>query len=124
MDSIRGLRAVLEGIEWPVLFHCGSGVDRTGLAAAMVLLLEGNHSPAEVERQVSSLARLSAEAGVQMGFHNHAGYVGASIWDVSPVNTTLVSSPTRVRMVLSVVGSRFCASSTSTKVPCRDRPRR
>ena len=38
---------------------------------------------------------------------------GASIWLVSPVNTTLVPSPTRVRIVLSVVGSRFWASSTT-----------
>lgn len=53
VDSARGLRAALEDIEWPVLFHCGSGVDRTGLAAVMVLLLEGDYSPEEVEREVS-----------------------------------------------------------------------
>lgn len=53
VDSIRGLRKALEDIEWPVFFHCGSGVDRTGLAAVMVLLLEGDYSPEEVEREVS-----------------------------------------------------------------------
>ena len=36
---------------------------------------------------------------------------GASIWLVSPVKITFVPSPTRVRIVRSVVGSRFWASS-------------
>ena len=49
---------------------------------------------------------------------------GASIWLVSPVNTTFVPSPTRVRIVRSVVGSRFWASSMTTIWRCSDRPRR
>lgn len=53
VDNIRQLRAVMEEAEWPILFHCGSGVDRTGLASAMLLLLEGELSPQQVERQVS-----------------------------------------------------------------------
>lgn len=53
IDNIRRLRAVLDEVEWPVLFHCTSGVDRTGLAAVMVLLLDGRYTPEQVQRQVS-----------------------------------------------------------------------
>ena len=35
------------------------------------------------------LAALSARTGVHMGFHNHSGYIGGSIWDVAPVIDTL-----------------------------------
>jgi sugar phosphate isomerase/epimerase len=31
------------------------------------------------------LAPLSARQGVQLGFHNHAGYVGAPLWDVARI---------------------------------------
>jgi len=30
-----------------------------------------------------SLAELSKQSGVQCGFHNHEGYVGAQLWDVA-----------------------------------------
>ncbi len=33
--------------------------------------------------QFTSLAQLSQECGVQLGFHNHEGYIGASLWDVA-----------------------------------------
>jgi sugar phosphate isomerase/epimerase len=44
--------------------------------------------PAEigaVARQVRALSALAAECGVQLGFHNHAGAMGAAIWDIEPV---------------------------------------
>ncbi|HUG52148.1 MAG TPA: sugar phosphate isomerase/epimerase family protein [Vicinamibacteria bacterium] len=47
---------------------------------------------ADARREVESaaaelrgLARLSAECGVELGFHNHAGYIGGPVWDIAPV---------------------------------------
>jgi sugar phosphate isomerase/epimerase len=40
----------------------------------------------ELEKEMKdfrSLVELSSEYGVQAGFHNHEGYVGASLWDVA-----------------------------------------
>lgn len=34
---------------------------------------------------VSGLAALAREFGIELGFHNHAAYVGAAIWDVAPI---------------------------------------
>lgn len=31
------------------------------------------------------LAELAARCGVQLGYHNHAGYIGGPVWDVVPV---------------------------------------
>jgi sugar phosphate isomerase/epimerase len=31
------------------------------------------------------LAELSAQSGVVLGFHNHAGYIGGPVWDVVPI---------------------------------------
>ena len=31
------------------------------------------------------LAGLSAQCGVALGFHNHAGYIGGPVWDVVPI---------------------------------------
>lgn len=39
--------------------------------------------------QLRGLAELSARSGVQLGFHNHAGYVGGSLWDVAPIIDSL-----------------------------------
>ncbi|HEY2943959.1 MAG TPA: sugar phosphate isomerase/epimerase family protein [Vicinamibacteria bacterium] len=35
--------------------------------------------------QLRGLAGLSQRCGVQLGFHNHAGYVGAPVWDIARV---------------------------------------
>ncbi len=37
----------------------------------------------EVAVQFGELAQLGARHGIQVGFHNHAGYVGAPVWDVA-----------------------------------------
>ncbi|MFN7928461.1 MAG: sugar phosphate isomerase/epimerase family protein [Blastocatellia bacterium] len=37
----------------------------------------------------TSLAELSQECGVQLGFHNHEGYIGAPTWDVANVIDSL-----------------------------------
>jgi sugar phosphate isomerase/epimerase len=36
-------------------------------------------------RQLRGLAAMSGRAGVHLGFHNHAGYIGGGIWDIAPV---------------------------------------
>lgn len=53
IDNIMALRELLDEVETPVLVHCASGVDRTGLASTMVLLREGEQTPEEIQRQVS-----------------------------------------------------------------------
>jgi len=39
---------------------------------------------AAVGRALAGLARLGESCGVELGFHNHEGNVGASIWDIAP----------------------------------------
>jgi sugar phosphate isomerase/epimerase len=34
--------------------------------------------------ELRGLAELATRCGVQLGFHNHAGYVGAPLWDIAP----------------------------------------
>ena len=33
---------------------------------------------------LSGLASLARDCGIEMGFHNHAAYVGAALWDIAP----------------------------------------
>jgi sugar phosphate isomerase/epimerase len=33
---------------------------------------------------LSGLTALARECGIALGFHNHAGYVGAALWDIAP----------------------------------------
>jgi L-ribulose-5-phosphate 3-epimerase len=33
---------------------------------------------------LAGLAVLARDCGMQLGFHNHAGYVGAALWDIAP----------------------------------------
>jgi sugar phosphate isomerase/epimerase len=35
-------------------------------------------------RALTGLAALAREYGIQLGFHNHAAYVGAALWDIAP----------------------------------------
>jgi sugar phosphate isomerase/epimerase len=39
---------------------------------------------AAVGESLTGLAALAREYGIEMGFHNHAGYVGAALWDIAP----------------------------------------
>lgn len=39
---------------------------------------------AAVGEALAGLAALARDCGIVMGFHNHAGYVGAALWDVAP----------------------------------------
>jgi sugar phosphate isomerase/epimerase len=33
---------------------------------------------------LAGLAALARECGIEMGFHNHAGYIGAAMWEIAP----------------------------------------
>jgi protein tyrosine phosphatase (PTP) superfamily phosphohydrolase (DUF442 family) len=55
-DSLRQLVDVLDHCEYPVLFHCYQGADRTGLAAVLYCLLRTSTPYAEARRQLG-LAR-------------------------------------------------------------------
>lgn len=35
-------------------------------------------------RELAGLAALAAEYGIVLGFHNHAAYIGAALWDIAP----------------------------------------
>ena len=52
-SELRRLIEVLDGTEYPILLHCRQGVDRTGLAATAVKLLEPGVSLATARRQLS-----------------------------------------------------------------------
>jgi L-ribulose-5-phosphate 3-epimerase len=39
---------------------------------------------AAVGRALAGLAALASTCGIELGFHNHAGYVGAALWDIAP----------------------------------------
>ena len=52
-SEIRRLIDVLDRSEYPILLHCRQGVDRTGLAATAVKLLEPGVSLATASRQLS-----------------------------------------------------------------------
>jgi protein tyrosine phosphatase (PTP) superfamily phosphohydrolase (DUF442 family) len=52
-QELRRLVEVLDHTEYPVLFHCNRGADRTGLASAVALLLKTDATLAEGRRQLS-----------------------------------------------------------------------
>lgn len=50
---IREAAALFQRIRYPALFHCKSGADRTGIVAALYLLVHLRRPPAEALRQLS-----------------------------------------------------------------------
>ena len=40
---------------------------------------------------LAGLAALARDCGIEMGFHNHAAYIGAAIWDIAPAMDKLES---------------------------------
>ncbi len=52
VGEVRRLIEVLDRAEYPIYLHCWRGADRTGLAAAMVLLLQTDLSYARAMRQL------------------------------------------------------------------------
>jgi protein tyrosine phosphatase (PTP) superfamily phosphohydrolase (DUF442 family) len=51
-ESVRWARELFETIEYPALIHCKSGADRTGLAAALYLLLHEQRPIEEARAQL------------------------------------------------------------------------
>jgi sugar phosphate isomerase/epimerase len=39
---------------------------------------------AATAKNLQGLAALARECGIEMGFHNHAAYIGAALWDIAP----------------------------------------
>jgi protein tyrosine phosphatase (PTP) superfamily phosphohydrolase (DUF442 family) len=52
-DELRRLVDVLDHAEYPILIHCRQGVDRTGLASALLLLLQPDVPLPVARRQLS-----------------------------------------------------------------------
>jgi hypothetical protein len=50
--TLRQLLEVLDRSEYPILFHCHKGADRTGMASAIALLLRTNTPLEEARRQL------------------------------------------------------------------------
>jgi sugar phosphate isomerase/epimerase len=38
----------------------------------------------EVTTALNGLAALARDCGIELGFHNHAAYIGAALWDIAP----------------------------------------
>jgi protein tyrosine phosphatase (PTP) superfamily phosphohydrolase (DUF442 family) len=53
VTEVRRLVDVLDHCEYPVLFHCRQGADRTGLASVIVLYLQTDLKVEEARRQLS-----------------------------------------------------------------------
>lgn len=51
--ALRQLLEVIDRSEYPILFHCHKGSDRTGMASALALLLRTDASVEEARRQLS-----------------------------------------------------------------------
>ena len=39
---------------------------------------------AAASRALEDLAALARDCGIELGFHNHAGYIGAALWEIAP----------------------------------------
>jgi hypothetical protein len=52
VPAVRELVRVLDGSEKPVILHCHKGVDRTGWASALALLLYTDTTPQQARRQL------------------------------------------------------------------------
>lgn len=53
VDELHKLFRLLNDVEKPVLVHCESGADRSGLAGSIALLMKGNVSQEEIQNQSS-----------------------------------------------------------------------
>ena len=51
-DELRRLIDVIDHAKYPLVLHCRQGVDRTGLASALLLLLRTDATPKEARRQL------------------------------------------------------------------------
>lgn len=80
VTEIRRLVEVLDRTEYPVLLHCRRGSDRTGLASAVVLLLQTDLSLAQARRALGPRyghIPLSRPAYLDLFFDLYADWLGA-----------------------------------------------
>ena len=52
-EILRGLNALFEQVEYPILIHCKSGADRAGLVSTLYLILHEGRPVAEAKRQLN-----------------------------------------------------------------------
>ena len=53
LEALEEAAALLERVAYPILFHCKSGADRTGLMGALYLMLVERRSPSEAKKALS-----------------------------------------------------------------------
>ncbi|WP_246868208.1 tyrosine-protein phosphatase [Piscirickettsia salmonis] len=53
LNTLHYLIYLIENAPRPLLFHCRAGADRTGLASALSIILNGNSSLDDLEDQAS-----------------------------------------------------------------------
>jgi protein tyrosine/serine phosphatase len=81
-DQITDILSIVRSAPKPLLIHCRSGADRTGLVAALFLLDDEHADPAEADRQLSLLYGhflylLSKTVAMDESFWEFAGLSGA-----------------------------------------------
>ena len=54
LEVLEDVAALLDRVEYPILFHCKSGADRSGLMGALYLMLVEGASPTEAKKQLSA----------------------------------------------------------------------
>src|SRR5262249_42736932 len=52
LPALRRMVEVIDRSEYPLLFHCNRGIDRTGMAVAVALLLHTDATPEQARRQL------------------------------------------------------------------------
>ncbi|MEM8788416.1 MAG: sulfur transferase domain-containing protein [Pseudomonadota bacterium] len=53
VEQVLGLKAIFETAERPLVFHCKSGADRSGIAAALYVLMMKGGTPAQAQSHLS-----------------------------------------------------------------------
>lgn len=53
IEFVKRLTYAIDHMKRPILMHCASGADRSGLAAAMALILSGDRSIDDMKKQVT-----------------------------------------------------------------------
>jgi protein tyrosine phosphatase (PTP) superfamily phosphohydrolase (DUF442 family) len=86
-QELRRFVEVLENTEYPILFHCHRGADRTGLASAVVLLLTTDATLAQGRRQLSlrySHLALGRPSNLDRFFDLYSEWLGGQSLSHSP----------------------------------------
>ena len=79
-NELRRVVEVLDRCEYPILVHCKAGADRTGLVAALALLLHTDATPGEARRQLLPRYghfRFGRTASMDKFFDQYEDFLGA-----------------------------------------------